>query len=161
MIVVSNTSPITNLAAIGQFHLLPHLYTHLHIAHGVWEELQAGGQHWPGYDQVSAADWITTHTVGNNALVTALRRDLDSGEAESIALALEPGAEWVLMDEREGRHAAQRPGLRVIGVIGILLEAKATDQIEHITPFLEKLRHEAGFYLSDTLAQKARELAGE
>lgn len=31
MIVVSNTSPLTNLAAIGQFDLLRRLYTELHI----------------------------------------------------------------------------------------------------------------------------------
>ena len=38
MIVVSNTSPLTSLAAIGQFGLLHRLYRELHIALGVWEE---------------------------------------------------------------------------------------------------------------------------
>ena len=32
MIVVCNTSPLTNLAAIGQFPLLHELYGRLHIA---------------------------------------------------------------------------------------------------------------------------------
>jgi len=64
MIVVSNTSPLTNLAAIGKFDLLQRLYTHIHIADGVWEELQAGGKPWPGYAQVNAADWIERHTTG-------------------------------------------------------------------------------------------------
>ena len=44
MIVVGNTSPLTNLAAIGQFGLLCRLYGRLHIAEGVWEELNAGGK---------------------------------------------------------------------------------------------------------------------
>jgi hypothetical protein len=44
--------------------------------------------------------------VQNQALVTALRRDLDRGEAETIALASEFGAALVLLDEREGRRAA-------------------------------------------------------
>ena len=88
MIAVSNTSPLTNLAAIGQFDLLRRLYGRLHIAQGIWEELNAKGQHWPGRDEVANADWIERHTVLNQALVTALRRDLDRGEAESIALAL-------------------------------------------------------------------------
>jgi predicted nucleic acid-binding protein len=125
MIVVSNTSPLTNLAAIGQFGLFHQLYGRLHIAEGVWEELNARGQHWPGRDEVAAADWIERHTAKNQALVTALRRDLDRGEAETIALALELGADLVLLDEREGRHAAQRLELRVAGVVGILLEAKS------------------------------------
>jgi len=37
MIVVSDTSPLTSLAAIGQFGLLHRLYGRLHIADGVWE----------------------------------------------------------------------------------------------------------------------------
>ncbi len=36
MIVVGNTSPLTNLAGIGQFDLLRRLYGRLHIAEGVW-----------------------------------------------------------------------------------------------------------------------------
>lgn len=47
--------------------------------------------------------------------VAVLQRDLDRGEAETIALALEMGADLVLLDEREGRHMAQRLGLEVIG----------------------------------------------
>ncbi len=56
MIVVSNTSPLTNLAAIQQFHLLRELYEVLHIAEGVWAELNAEGQHWPGRDEVAESD---------------------------------------------------------------------------------------------------------
>jgi len=116
MIVVANTSPLTNLAAIGQFDLLRRLYGQLHIAEGVWEELHAEGQRWPGRVEVAGADWIERHAVQNRPLVTALQRDLDRGEAETIALALEVEAGLVLLDEREGRRAAQRLGLRVIKV---------------------------------------------
>jgi predicted nucleic acid-binding protein len=34
VIVVSNTSPLTNLAAISQFDLLGELYSEIHIAQG-------------------------------------------------------------------------------------------------------------------------------
>ena len=160
MIVVSDTSPVTNLAAIGQFDLLRRLYARLHIAQGVWDELNAGGRRWPGYDQVTAADWVERHAVQNHALVTALQRDLDRGEAETIALALELGADLTLLDEREGRHAAQRLGLRVVGVVGILLEAKANGMIDTVRPHLRALRQTAGFYLSEPLYQHALSLAG-
>ena len=36
MIVISNTSPLTNLAAIGQLGLLQQLYGRVHIAQAVW-----------------------------------------------------------------------------------------------------------------------------
>lgn len=61
MTVVSNTSPLTNLAAIGRFDLLQGLYHQLHIAQGVWDELNAEGKHWPGRDEVAEADWIEQH----------------------------------------------------------------------------------------------------
>lgn len=48
IIVVSNTSPLTNLAAIGQFDLLRKPYARLQIAEGVWDELNAKGRRWPG-----------------------------------------------------------------------------------------------------------------
>ena len=110
MIVVSNTSPLTNLAAIGQFDLLHRLHGQVHIAEGVWEELNAGGRRWPGRDEVAAANWIERRPVQNRWLVAALQRDLDRGEAETIALALELGAELVLLDEREGRRLPSGSG---------------------------------------------------
>ena len=161
MIVVSNTSPLTNLAAVGKFDLLRHLYENLHIAEGVWAELNAEGKRWPGRDEVAAADWIERHTVQNQDLVTALQRDLQRGEAETIALALELEADLVLLDEKEGRRAAKRQGLRVIGVVGLLIEAKANGQVAEVGPCLDRLRQEAGFYLSDTLYRHAIGIAGE
>lgn len=89
MIVVSNTSPLTNLAAIPQFHLLSRLYGEVHIPDGVWEELNWGGKRWPGSAEVASASWVYRHSVQQEALVITLMRDLDRGEAESIALALE------------------------------------------------------------------------
>ena len=161
MIVVGNTSPLTNLAAIGQFGLFHQLYERLHIAEGVWEELNARGQHWPGREEVAAADRIERHTVQNQALVTALRRDLDKGEAQTIALALELGADLVLLDEQEGRHAAQRLELRVAGVVGLLLEAKSRSAVDEVRPHLDALRHKAGFYLTEQVYHSALTLAGE
>jgi len=94
-------------------------------------------------------------------LVTALRRDLGLGESESIALALELGADLILLDEKEGRHTAQRLGLRVIGVVGILLEAKTQGAIDKVGPSLDALRQTAGFYLSEQLYQSILALTNE
>lgn len=95
-LVVSDTSPLTNLAAIGQFRLLKDLYGSIHIAEAVWNELNFGGQSWPGRDEVAGADWIQRDTPANRLLVAALGQDLDQGEAESIALALELNASLIL-----------------------------------------------------------------
>ncbi len=161
MIVVSNTSPLTNLAAIGQFDLLRHLYGEIHIAMGVWDELGARGRRWPGHDEVANANWIRQVAVQDRNLITVLLRDLDRGESESLALALEINADLVLMDERDGRRVAQRLGLRTIGVLGILLEAKHHGLLTQTRPSLEALQHDAGFYVSDAVYESALELAEE
>ena len=48
---------------------------------------------------------------------------LDQGEAEAIQLAMDVGAEFLLIDEHRGRSVAASRGATVIGVLGILLEA--------------------------------------
>ena len=59
--------------------------------------IEGAGQ--PGTEQVGTAPWIETHEVANKHLVRALQQDLDAGEAEAIALAMEVGADLLLMDE--------------------------------------------------------------
>ena len=107
MIVVGNTSPITNLAAIGQFDLLHSLYGEVSIPDAVWTELNAHGRQWPGSAEVANASWVERRAVGNQELVVAFERDLDRGEAEAIALAVEMSADLILLDEHEGRRIAQ------------------------------------------------------
>ena len=158
---VSNTSPLTNLAAIGQFDLLRELYGGLLVAEAVWAELNAGGQAWPGRDEVAGAAWIGRRAAANRPLVLALRERLDPGEAETIALAVECSPPFVLMDEKEGRRAAQRLGLKTVGVVGVLIEAKARGLIAEVGPLLERLRQEAGFFLSDRVIREARAFCDE
>jgi len=161
MTVVSNTSPLTNLAAIGQFNLLRRLYGAVHIAEAVWQELNAGDKHWPGRNEVATANWIRRCRASNRHLVTELASDLDQGEAETIALALELNATLVLLDEKDGRRKAERFKLRPVGVVGILLAAKAEGGISCVRPHLDALRRVAGFYLGERLYQEALDLAEE
>ena len=161
MIVVSNTSPLTNLAAIGAFDLLQALFGEIHIAQGVWLELNAGDRAYPGSVEVARSEWVQQHTVGRSPLVEILRRDLDLGESETLALAVHLKADLVLMDEREGRLAADRMGLTTIGVLGLLVTAKKKNLLKSVQPWLKKLRDETGFYLGDALYRKILEEVSE
>ena len=161
MIVVSNTSPLTNLAAIGHFELLRKLFGEIHIALGVWQELNNGGRRHPGSQEVENASWVYRHEVSALALTAALRRDLDHGEAETLALALELRADLVLLDEQEGRHAAMRLSLRPFGVLAILLKAKRQGEIAEIRSSLDALRRQAGFFLRESLYRQTLKEAGE
>jgi len=104
--IVSDASPLINLARIGKLALLRDLYGEIHIPKAVWQEAVEKGEGQAGADEIKAAPWIKSHTVKNAELVRALRQELDAGEAEAIALTLKGRAELLLMDERLGRETA-------------------------------------------------------
>lgn len=54
-------------------------------------------------------------------MVRLLEAELDRGEAETIALAHETGAEVIILDEKDARRAAKRTGLKTLGTVGILI----------------------------------------
>ena len=60
-------------------------------------------------------------------LVAEFRRNLDRGEAATLAYAIEADADLVLLDEREARQTARRHGLSMTGVIGILMRGCGDD----------------------------------
>jgi predicted nucleic acid-binding protein len=94
---------------------------------------------------VQQVDWISRCTVTDGTLVSALSVELDPGEAEAISAAIECHAELLLIDEQRGRSVAQRFGLRVIGLLGILIESKHQGLIEAVKPLLDALTTHAGF----------------
>lgn len=161
MNVVSDASPLINLARIGELDLLHRLYGDLLIPDAVWREVVIKGAGQPGAEEVRAVSWIKTRDVVNEHLVRALRQDLDAGEAEAIALALEVEADLLLMDERLGRDTAQHLGVRYMGLIGVLIGAKWNGWIRAIRPRLDMLRDEANFRVSDALYARVLQDEGE
>ena len=67
MSIVSNASPLINLARIGKLDLLYQLYGKLIVPSAVWQEVVIEGAGQPGADDVKAATWIRTQTVTNRA----------------------------------------------------------------------------------------------
>ncbi len=86
MKVVSNASPLINLARIGQLSLLPRIFERILIPEAVWQEVVVDGDDQPGAKELLQADWVERAEVSNRQLVRSLRQELDPGEAEAIAL---------------------------------------------------------------------------
>ena len=161
MIVVSDTSPIINLATVGQLNLLHQLYGVITIPESVYQEITVTGSGEAGAKEVQTLDWIQTKKVTNQLQVATLQIELDKGEAEAISLALELKADLVLLDERRGRTVASRLGLRSLGLIGCLIEAKHREFISSIKPILDNLIAVAGFWVTENLYIRVLETAGE
>lgn len=161
MIVVSNTTPLIGLASIGRFELLRQLFGEIYIAKAVYDEAVTAGRKKGGAKrEVSRARWIKVVEVKDHLAVEVLLDELDLGEAESIVLAREMDAEWVLMDEKKGRRKLSQLRMQKIGTLGILLKSKEKGLIKTIRKDIEQLR-EKGFSISqpviDAVLKQAKE----
>lgn len=161
MIVVSDTSPIIGLAAVGQLDLLRKLYGTVLLPTAVMTEFTAADPPAPGFREVQDADWFRVLQVGEPTLTTPLELELDRGEAEAIALSVEHHADLLLLDERKARTVARRLGRPVIGVLGVLVEAKRRDLLPAVRPVLDGLLTRAGFRISKSLRSRVLQETGE
>jgi uncharacterized protein len=161
MMVVSDTTAISGLFKTGHLALLQHFSPQILLPTAVWLELERLEQ--KGYDLevLRSAGWITVEEVKNTRLVAQLRAELDAEESEAIVLAIEKHADFLLIDEKDGRAKAARLGVPTIGVVGVLLTLKQNKIIPVVKPILDDLRYKAGFYLSDPFYAKILRSTGE
>jgi hypothetical protein len=161
VIIVSDTSPLMNLAVVGHLQFLHQLYDTVIIPEAVWNELSSLSSQHPEVAAVQTLSWLDRQSVTSQAIVDALQAELDIGEAEAIALAVEKQANLLLIDERRGRQVATRMGLTYIGLSGVLLEAKRKGFLPEVKPVLDDLLAKAGFWVSPQLYTRVLQAAGE
>ncbi|MCW9682368.1 DUF3368 domain-containing protein [Dolichospermum planctonicum UHCC 0167] len=154
MIIISDTSPITNLAAICHLDLLRQLYSSVIIPKAVYNEMVGVNKIVPGAVEVKTLSWIQTQAVVNSLQVIEIQENNENihlGEAEAIILSLEMKADLLLMDERRGRIVATSYGINVTGLLGVLLQAKKQGLIPAIKPLMDQLITQADFRISSQL----------
>jgi predicted nucleic acid-binding protein len=118
------------------------------------------GQGKPGAKEMRDSEVIERHPIQNQETVEMLKVFLGPGEAETLVLAQEMACSIVFLDDLKARKAAQKTGLRTMGVAGFLLSAKKRGFIHQIRPLLKELL-ERGFRLSPTLMETVSKEAGE
>jgi predicted nucleic acid-binding protein len=117
MIVISDTSPLNYLVQIGLVDLLPALYQAIVVPTAVASELRDGGAPTPVRAFMAAPPpWLTVRPVSSVDPSIGLGR----GENEAISLALEIGADRILVDDRVARRAARDRGLSAVGTLTVL-----------------------------------------
>lgn len=154
MKLVSNSSPLIALAKIEMLYVLDEVV----IPKVVFDEVTkpekeyAKELHEWGNDKVIE--------VKNRKAVEYLEMLIDKGEAETVVLAEELNADAVLIDDLKARKIAKFRGLKVIGTIGILLNAVDKGFINDIKPLLDELIKQK-IRISEELYEHALELANE
>jgi uncharacterized protein len=159
-LVVSDTSPLRALSHLRLLGALGTLFVDVVIPPAVLAEVGVNRPKMPALD-LAPYSFIRVASVTDPTVTARFAVDLDPGESEAIALALELKAVHLLIDEREGRNMAVAVGLIPMGVIGLLIELKKAGSIPLVRPLVERLRGEIDFRVSTNVLHAALALAGE
>ena len=162
MRVVSDTSPLSNLATIGRLELLREQLGSIIIPFGVRTELSrhpnfAARQ---ALEKAFKEQWLCVVPL-NGPVPSNLASALDLGEAEALTLALEIKASLALLDESAARLQAHQLGLVHTGVLGILRQARQAGRIVSLKTEILRLRTEAHFFVSPALEKRLLISVGE
>ena len=158
MIVISDTSVITNLIQLDSLSLLNQLFGRIVIPQKVFGELaKVPGQ----VEIIEQTDWIEINPISDQKLFDRIEKNVDPGEAEAIVLAIEMNADALLIDEKKGRKIAQEYGITITGLLGILVDAKQENLIQGVKPILDRLIFEIGFRVSPKLYREILEKVNE
>ena len=158
MVVISDTTCLTNFYAVGLLHLLPELYSQVFIPRAVWLELQVIPEQ---AKKLENETWLVIDDRSLNLqAVLTIDPQLHKGECEALSLSIAVGADLCVLDELAGRYVANKLNVPVIGMLGILLVAKRKGLVPAIKPLLNDLS-ENGFYMNDSLVKRVLRAADE
>ena len=160
MTVVVDSSTLITLARIGRLELSPRITGEVHVPSAVFEEVVTEAESRPGSAEVGGATWVRRGSIRDLTSVERLRARVGRGEAEAIVLAKELGADLLVVDDAPARRVAEAEGLRVVGLLGLLLHAKHRGLVVSIKPLLDEMVA-AGFFLDEPRYRSILERAGE
>ncbi|MEW6095286.1 MAG: DUF3368 domain-containing protein [bacterium] len=146
MKIVTNATILIGLSKIKRFNLLKEIFKEVIIPESIYNEVIIEGVGKLGSEETKNADWIKVQSVKNFSLKEDLLVILGEGEAEVITLAIEINADILLLDELSARKIAGLKGLKVMGLIGILIEAKQRGIIQSVKDEWNKLIKEGMYY---------------
>ncbi len=158
MIVIADTAPLNYLVLIGEVDVLPALYGRVIIPNAVSRELQATGTPQAVKDWLKTSPaWLEVKSVSRPADLSL--GTLDAGEREAIQLAEELRPATVIIDDKDGRKAAETRSLRVIGTLGVLDDAASKNLLD-LPQSLVRLQ-QTNFRLTPALIQTLLERDAE
>lgn len=141
-IVIADTSCLIILTSIGELDLLREVFGEVAITEEISKEF---GDKTP--------TWIKILQAPSN-LSKALKATIDEGEASAVALALDFGAESLLiLDDLRARKYAKKVGLNVLGTIGVIVRAQKRGHIANALDIIGKIQ-QTNFRLSPKIIEE-------
>lgn len=161
--VVSDTSVLHYLSVTSQFDCLPRIFGNVFIPPAVWKEVSHRRELSVHLNVATAlaSGWLKVESPHDRQSVESLQAFLGAGESEAIILAKENQPSLLLMDDLDGRIAAQKLKLPVLGTVGVLVRARKAGHLAELKPVLDALLATHRFRLSNALYADALREAGE
>ena len=161
MIVVADTSVILNLCRVQHERLLQQTFKRVLIPCEVVDEFARLAKTQPRFSGLVLPSWVEISSAPQTFPPEVNQAELDAGESAAITLCLKQKADALLIDESAGRAVATKLGIRIVGIAGILVDAKNGKLISSVKILLERLEREANFWISTDLRKQILQLAGE
>jgi predicted nucleic acid-binding protein len=146
---ICNSSPLISLARIRRLDLIESLAGEVVVPATVMREVEAGDSRDGAITAVRSSSWL--RTVPDVEVSAAVRSwQLDPGETQVLARALEHAGCGVVIDDRAARRCAARASVPMIGTIGLVALARQRGTLKAAAPVYRALRA-AGLFLAPTL----------
>jgi predicted nucleic acid-binding protein len=157
MLVVADTSALVALAACDGLALLDQLFQDVRVPPSVFRECTVSGK--PEGERLGLylRDRVTEVDLKDFVIAVA---GLGEGELEAMALYKRLRANHLLVDDHRARKVASLNGIRVVGSLGVLLQAKELRLVAEIRPLVAAIQA-AGIHYGEQLVTEALRLAGE
>jgi len=157
MLIIADSSALAALSCCDALDVLSHVYDEIRVPQAVYDEVVVSGK-----SQSASLDAFLAGRVVNVDLShwVLAAGGLGQGELEAMALYKQLSADALLIDDRRARAVAEHNQIVCLGTLGFLLYAKQQGVIQHIAPYVKKLRTSPMYY-SENLLEKALSLAGE
>ena len=160
MIVVSNSSPLIGLSAIGQLELLKYFYQTIYIPESVYDEV-TGSTNRIGASEVKNALWFEKRRISLPEINASSEKfGLGKGETAALLPASKLNADLLIIDDLKARKTAQNQKQPIIGILGIFLLAKSQNLIPEVRKPLDDLIA-FGYWISPNLYRKILQSAKE
>jgi predicted nucleic acid-binding protein len=157
MIVIADASPLVTLTICDSLDILDKLFNNVKVSQAVYEEVTVGGK--LGSDKLK--EYLQGKVIDLDLSSFVIEgNSLDKGELSSIALYKHLQADYLLIDEKAGRKVAKLNNIKVIGSLGVLIEAKKKGILKSIKPHIKILKL-SQIYFNPNLLDYALKMVNE
>jgi predicted nucleic acid-binding protein len=153
MIAACDTGPLQYLILIGCDQVLPRMFTRILTARVVVER-EMTHPRTPEPVRIWAASpprWLEILEPSHTEEIPTLGRAGTRGDGDRavISIALEYGADVLIMDDIKARKEAKKRGLKVLWMLNILDAAAEQGYIDDLAGVLDRLEADTPFYVGE------------